>query len=134
MTNFEHSVHSSASLSFRLDSAHSNIGTASDKSWGGGQESSFSMINFDYIVLFMCTVIPTQNVVVVNQPGSSTERVETVQPQANDHMGLTLVIMLLCFLHGNLPAFACLIPALCFSYLVSPRRKPWSLHTNSPTN
>lgn len=65
----------------------------------------------------------SSNVVVVNQPGSTTEGAVTVQLRVNDHMGLTLVIMLLCLLHGNLPALACLLPALCFSCLVSQRNE-----------
>ena len=60
-----------------------------------------------------------QNVVVVNQPSAAPQTIHVVHNRANDHMVLTLVMMVLCFLHGNLPAFICLIPALIFAMVVS---------------
>ena len=60
---------------------------------------------------------------VVNQPSAPPQAVHVVHNRANNHMALTLVMMVLCFLHGNLPAFICLIPALCFAVVVSRHNK-----------
>ena len=68
-------------------------------------------------------VNPLQNVVVVNQPSAPPQTIHVVHNRANNHMVLTLVMMVLCFLHGNLPAFICLIPALCFAVVVSRHNK-----------
>ena len=68
---------------------------------------------------FVFFVKPLQNVVVVNQPSAAPQTIHVVHNRANDHMVLTLVMMVLCFLHGNLPAFICLIPALIFAMVVS---------------
>ena len=61
-----------------------------------------------------------QNVVVVSQP-STLAHTTIVQPRprANEYLILTLVLMVLCFIHGNLLAFFCLVPALICSYVVS---------------
>ena len=60
---------------------------------------------------------------VVNQPSAPPQTIHVVHNRANNHMVLTLVMMVLCFLHGNLPAFICLIPALCFAVVVSRHNK-----------
>lgn len=60
-----------------------------------------------------------QNVVVVNQPSAPATIGVTVIPRANDYLALTVVMMVICFIHGNLPAFVCLIPALIFANMVS---------------
>lgn len=54
------------------------------------------------------------NVVVVgSQPQPSTQVVHHVQaPRGTTYLVLTAVLMVICFLHGNLPAFLCLVPAL----------------------
>ena len=56
----------------------------------------------------------------VGQP-STVPHTTIVQPQprANEYLILTLVLMALCFIHGNLPAFICLVPALICSCVVS---------------
>ena len=61
-----------------------------------------------------------QNVVVVGQP-STVPHTTIVQPRprASEYLALTLVLMILCFLHGNLLAFFCLVPALICSCVVS---------------
>lgn len=61
-----------------------------------------------------------QNVVVVNQP-SAPQTVVTHQviPRANDHMVFTIVMLVICCIHGNWLALICLIPALIFSLSVS---------------
>ena len=56
---------------------------------------------------------------VVNQPSAAPQTIHVVHNRANEYMVLTLVMMVLCFLHGNLPAFICLIPALIFAMVVS---------------
>ena len=61
-----------------------------------------------------------QNVVVVSQP-STLAHTTIIQPRprANEYLILTVVLMVLCFIHGNLLAFFCLVPALICSYVVS---------------
>lgn len=76
-------------------------------------------IHLDFCIQTYFLVNPLQNVVVVNQPSAPPQTLHVVHNRANDHMVLTLVMMVLCFLHGNLPAFICLIPALCFAVVVS---------------
>jgi len=68
-----------------------------------------------------CIYFSLQNVVVVNQPTTTPTTVHVVRTRANEYLILTVVMMVLCFLHGNLPAFVCLVPALCFSCVVSER-------------
>ena len=59
----------------------------------------------------------------MNQPSAPPHKIDVVHNRANNHMVLTLVMMVLCFLHGNLPAFICLVPALCFAVVVSRHNK-----------
>ena len=62
----------------------------------------------------------TQNVVVVGQPSAPpTTVVCRTQRRENDYMVFTLVLLVLCFLHGNILAVVLLIPALICSVTVS---------------
>ena len=63
----------------------------------------------------------TQNVVVVgNQPTPQSEVVHVRAPRAPEYLMLTGVMMILCFLHGDLPAIIlCLVPALLCACAVS---------------
>ena len=73
-------------------------------------------------LIFVCYSTHYQNVVVADQPSSDSVPHTTVvqpHPRANDSMALTLVLIAICLVHGNLPAFLCLIPALLCSYVVS---------------
>ena len=61
-----------------------------------------------------------QNVVVVGQPSPVPQTtIVRPHPRANEYLALTLVLMVICFIHGNLPAFFCLVPALICSCVVS---------------
>ena len=61
-----------------------------------------------------------QNVVVVSQPSSpQTVVTHQVTPRANDHLVFTVVMLVICCIHGNWIALICLIPALIFSLSVS---------------
>ena len=69
----------------------------------------------------MHIILCTQNVVVVDQPSGPQPATVTVRPIAREkeYLGLTVIMMVLCFLHGNFPTFFFLIPALIFAYVVS---------------
>ena len=59
------------------------------------------------------------NVVVVGQPAvASTVRVE-LPPKASDFLIFSVVLMVLCFIHGNIPFVLLTIPALICSIVVS---------------
>ena len=64
---------------------------------------------------------PTQNVVVVgNQPAPQSEVVHVRAPRAPEYLMLTAVMMILCFLHGDLPAIILFLgPALLCACAVS---------------
>ena len=42
-----------------------------------------------------------------------------VEPAPNDYLGVTIVMLVMCFILGNWPGFVCLFPALIFSLIVS---------------
>ena len=68
----------------------------------------------------MCTHIHMQNVVVVGQPTAPpTTVVHATRYRANDYMVFTLVLFILCLIHGNILAIVLLIPALICSVTVS---------------
>lgn len=61
----------------------------------------------------------SQNVVVTNQPNMRPEvHHVAVAPRAREHLILTVVMMVICGLHCNWPAFVCLLPALLFALVV----------------
>ena len=66
-----------------------------------------------------CVCVAIQNVVVVGQPQAQPQVVSVRTRQATTFVALTAVTMVLCLLHGNLPAFVCLIPALICACVVS---------------
>ena len=63
-------------------------------------------------------VIHMQNVVVVSQPTAPAATTVRVPRRANEYLALTVVLCVLCFLHGNLLAVVLLIPALICSCVV----------------
>jgi hypothetical protein len=70
------------------------------------------------IVTYTHTML--QNVVVVGQPSApSTTVVRRTQRRENDYLVFTLVLLILCFLHGNILALVLLVPALICSVTVS---------------
>ena len=61
-----------------------------------------------------------QNVVVVGQPSAPPPTVvHRTRRRENDYLVFTLVLLILCFLHGNILALLLLIPALICSVSVS---------------
>lgn len=64
-----------------------------------------------------------QNVVVVGQPSAATAPVIVAQrTHAPDYLVLSVVLFVICFLHGMWVLHICLIPALIFSIAVSPHK------------
>ena len=57
--------------------------------------------------------------VVLNQPQAVPQIVSVQNRRATTFVGLTAVLMVLCALHFNLPAFVCLVPALICACVVS---------------
>ena len=70
------------------------------------------------LVTFLYNIF-LQDAVVINQPLAPPSKVDAGHTRAKEHFILTVVMMLLCFLHGNLLAFICLIPAFLFSRMVN---------------
>lgn len=71
-----------------------------------------------HIILVLTLLCLLQNVVVVTQPVTGTPR-ETVAPPTQNYMALTLIMIVICMLCFNFPAFICLFPAFIFAGKVS---------------
>ncbi len=56
---------------------------------------------------------------MMGQPQVQPQVVSVRTRRANSFVGLTAVLMVLCLLHFNVPAFVCLIPALICACVVS---------------
>ena len=78
------------------------------------------------VLIKLCTCSPlisltsnVQNVVVVGQPAPSPTEVVFQPPRAPDYLILSVVLFVVCFLHGMWQLHICLLPALIFSIVVS---------------